>query len=103
MRFRRKLCLLLLPVILLILYLCKSSSTTNTTRITVSHINEIMAASSYKTYSSDGISYYMYLPDNVLNEINLYAYGPIKEGAKEEDIIKVISNDKEIYLERYYG
>jgi hypothetical protein len=45
----------------------------------------------------------MYLPDDVLNEVNLYAYGPIKEGAKEEDIIKVISNDKEIYLERYYG
>ena len=46
---------------------------------------------------------YIYLPDNVLKETNIYTFGPIQDNAKEEDIIKLIHEDKEIYLERYYG
>lgn len=46
---------------------------------------------------------YIYISNDVLNEINLYAYGPIEENATVDDLIKVIHNDKEIYLQRYYG
>ena len=46
---------------------------------------------------------YIYISDDVLKETNIYTYGPITENAREEDIIKILSNDKEIYLERYYG
>lgn len=46
---------------------------------------------------------YIYISDDVLKEINLYAYGPIQEDASVEDLIKIIHNDKEIYLQRYYG
>ena len=46
---------------------------------------------------------YIYISDDVLKETNIYTYGPIIENAREEDIIKILSNDKEIYLEIYYG
>ena len=47
----------------------------------------------------------IYLPERVLNEVNCYAYGPIKEDTKkeEDDLIKVITDNNELILERYYG
>lgn len=47
----------------------------------------------------------LYLPNSVLEEVNSYAYGPIREESKkeEDDLIKVITDKKELYLERYYG
>ena len=46
---------------------------------------------------------YIYISKNVLNEINSYTYGPIIENNDVEDLIKIIHNDKNIYLQRYYG
>lgn len=45
----------------------------------------------------------IYLNEKVLKETNLYAYGPINERAKIDDLIKIVKNDKNIYLQRYYG
>lgn len=47
----------------------------------------------------------IYLPKSVLKEVNSYAYGPIREKEKvdEEDLIKLITDREELYLERYYG
>ena len=48
---------------------------------------------------------YIYLPESVLNNKNMYTYGKVLNNlqTEEEDIIKVIIDDQEIYLERYYG
>lgn len=46
---------------------------------------------------------YIYLDDQILNEVNIFAYGPIIENNEVEDLIKLIHNGKEIYLQRYYG
>ena len=46
---------------------------------------------------------YIYLDDKILNEVNIFAYGPIIENNEVEDLIKLIHNGKEIYLQRYYG
>lgn len=46
---------------------------------------------------------YIYLDDSILKEENMYTYGPIIENNEIEDLIKIIHNDKEIYLQRYYG
>lgn len=47
----------------------------------------------------------IYLPKKILKEVNSYAYGPIREQEKveEEDLIKLITDKEELYLERYYG
>ena len=48
---------------------------------------------------------YIYLPESVLNNKNMYTYDKVLNNpqTEEEDIIKVIIDDQEIYLERYYG
>ncbi len=46
---------------------------------------------------------YLFLPDEVLDEDNIYTYGKIVNGKNEKDLIKVVSNDVSYYLERYYG
>ena len=46
---------------------------------------------------------YIYIDEKVLEETNLYTYGPLLEEANEEDLIKIVKNGKEIYLQRYYG
>ena len=45
----------------------------------------------------------IYLPESVLNEVNCYAYGPIKEDTKkeEDDLIKVITDKNELFLVFY--
>lgn len=46
----------------------------------------------------------IYLPKSILIETNSYAFGKIEpENKNTEDIIKVVTNKKEIYLQRYYG
>ncbi len=46
---------------------------------------------------------YLLLNDNMLNEKNMFTYGPVKKDATIEDAIKIIKEDKEIILQRYYG
>lgn len=46
---------------------------------------------------------YIYLDDKVLEEDNIYTYGPLLEEASIEDLIKVVKDGKNIYLQRYYG
>lgn len=45
---------------------------------------------------------YIYLPEEVLREENLYVYGKIYNKDKD-DIIKVETGNDSIYLQRYYG
>lgn len=45
----------------------------------------------------------IYISDEVLEEDNIYTYGPVKKDAKLEDLIKITKEDKSIYLQRYYG
>lgn len=46
---------------------------------------------------------YIYISDQILEEDNLYTYGPIEDKTDVEDLIKIVKEDKEIYLQRYYG
>ena len=51
---------------------------------------------------------YLYLPENIVNELNNYTFGLIggiyaKKKDIKDDIIKVVGNDYEYYLQRYYG
>ena len=51
----------------------------------------------------------IYIPSKILNEINIYAYGPLNSvysknmNATEEELIKVVTETEEYYLQRYYG
>ena len=45
----------------------------------------------------------IYISDEVLEEDNIYTYGPVKEDDTMDDLIKIIKEDKSIYLQRYYG
>jgi len=50
----------------------------------------------------------IYINDKILNERNLYAYGPLngvygkKNGVDEDELMKVVT-DNDYYLQRYYG
>lgn len=51
---------------------------------------------------------YLYLPENIVNEQNNYTFGLIggiyaKKKDIKDDIIKVVGNNYEYYLQRYYG
>ena len=51
---------------------------------------------------------FIYLPEQILKNINIYNFGPVNKKnmnniLTEEEIMKVISKDKEYYLQRYYG
>ena len=47
----------------------------------------------------------IYIPKKLLVNNSVYTYGKINENKKEntDEYIKIISNNKEIYLQRYYG
>lgn len=47
----------------------------------------------------------IYIPKKLLINNGVYTYGKVSENIKENDdeYIKIISNNKEIYLQRYYG
>lgn len=46
---------------------------------------------------------YIYIDDQVLAEANIYTYGPIVEEPNVDDLIKIVKDGKDIYLQRYYG
>ena len=47
---------------------------------------------------------YIYLDEDILKEKNLFCFGNIKSNnLSEKDLIKVVHENKEYYLERYYG
>ena len=50
----------------------------------------------------------VYIPIKILQEKNIYAYGPLKSNYSknidiEEEFIKIVTNEEEYYLQRYYG
>ena len=47
----------------------------------------------------------IYIPKKLLKNNSVYTYGKINENKKEntDEYIKIISNNKEIFLQRYYG
>lgn len=47
----------------------------------------------------------IYFPDDLLKEVNLFAFGDIYDdpNMEETDMIKVVSGDRQYYLQRYYG
>lgn len=52
------------------------------------------------------INDYIYMSDKILKEKNLFSFGIINNNninIKEEDLIKIVSDNKEYYLQRYYG
>ena len=84
---------------------------------------EIISINNYDYVLSDGIDNYnlnlefydldnklnigdiIYIPKKLLKDNSVYTYGKINKTKKENDdeYIKIISNNKEIYLQRYYG
>ena len=86
--------------------------------INIERYNYILENNEFKKYikhiefygdKKPNIGDYIYLPNNVLEEVNLFAYGPIKgkyakqENITEDELIKVVTKDEEYYLQRYYG
>ena len=47
----------------------------------------------------------IYIPKKLLKNNVVYTYGKINDNKKENinEYLKIISNNKEIYLQRYYG
>ena len=45
----------------------------------------------------------IYMDESVLEEQVSLNYGPVKDKELEKEIIKLLYDDNEIYLQRYYG
>jgi len=51
----------------------------------------------------------IFIPEIILQEINIYAYGPLNSKYSkniepfEEEFIKIVTLQEEYYLQRYYG
>jgi hypothetical protein len=43
------------------------------------------------------------IPDEVLDELNMFVYGPVIEDNDPIDLITLFHSGKEITLQRYYG
>ncbi len=65
------------------------------------YVKNIEFYDTYKPVVGDII----YISDNILNETNLYSFGEIYDpkNYSNDDIIKVISKDKEYYFQRRFG
>lgn len=65
------------------------------------YIKNIEFYSDYKPVVGDII----YLDDSILNIMNIYSFDEIYDtsNVKKEDIIKVVSKDKEYYFQRSFG
>lgn len=52
---------------------------------------------------------YIYISQELLNEKNLYSFGPFNSiygksvNLNEDEIIKIVTSKEEFYLKRYYG
>ena len=48
---------------------------------------------------------YICLSEKILSEVTLYSFGPLNnsEEITEDELIKIVSNEGEYYLQRYYG
>ena len=46
---------------------------------------------------------YIYLDESILKENNIYTFGKVINEPNEKDLIKIIKNNKEIVMQRYYG
>ncbi len=46
---------------------------------------------------------YIIIPEMVLEEINLFTYGPIIENNDPIDLMTLIHDGVEVHLQRYYG
>ena len=71
---------------------------------TLEDANKKIYKKNFEFYDTEiSVGDYIYISEEVLKEVNLFAYGPIIENNEVEDLIKIIHNDKNIYLQRYYG
>ena len=47
---------------------------------------------------------FLCLPESILEEVNIFTYGPVQSNnVMANDIIKVVSGDRQLFLQRYYG
>ncbi len=54
--------------------------------------------------SNPTVDDYIYIPENILNEVNFFSFGVINDSnVKDKDLIKIVSKNKQYYLQRYYG
>ena len=47
-----------------------------------------------------------YMSEKYIREINIYNFGPLTNedlNVSTDDIIKIVSDNREYYLQRYYG
>lgn len=71
---------------------------------TLEDSDKLIYKKNFEFYDTDiSVGDYIYISDEVLDEENIYTYGPIIENNDVNDLIKIIHNNKEIYLQRYYG
>lgn len=46
----------------------------------------------------------MIIPENILEEVNVFNFGQVDENnIKKEELIKIITEEKEYYIQRIYG
>ena len=53
-----------------------------------------------------GVDDYLYLTKEMIEEVNIYTFGPLSKNINTidgNDIIKVSSGSEEFFLQRYYG
>ena len=65
------------------------------------------------TYKKDFILYdvekpkendIMLIPETILKEVNIFNFGPVDETKiNKDELIKIINNEKEYYIQRIYG
>ena len=65
------------------------------------YIKNIEFYSNYKPCVGDII----YLDDSIINDVNLFTFDEVYDtkNVKKEDIIKIVSNNKEYYFQRRFG
>lgn len=54
--------------------------------------------------TSVNVNDYLYMPECILEEENIFTFGPLQNSnISANDIIKVINSDGQLFLQRYYG
>jgi hypothetical protein len=84
-------------------------------KVTIKNINECsfeLEDESGNKYIKDFIFYVeqpkendiMLIPENILEEINIFNFGQVDEtNLNKEELVKVITQEKEYYIQRIYG